>query len=78
MSARRCAVTAVLGGMSPATFLRDYWQKRPLLIRQAVPGFGGILDRDAFLLTPDGVAFCARRRGAIREVPVGEAALRVR
>lgn len=26
-------------GMAPAVFLRDYWQKRPLLIRQAFPGF---------------------------------------
>ncbi|UXI70401.1 cupin domain-containing protein [Tahibacter amnicola] len=26
-------------GMSPAAFLRDYWQKRPLLIRQAFAGF---------------------------------------
>ncbi|HEX7815497.1 cupin domain-containing protein [Dyella sp.] len=26
-------------GMSPAQFLRDYWQKRPLLIRHAFPGF---------------------------------------
>jgi 50S ribosomal protein L16 3-hydroxylase len=26
-------------GMSPAQFLRDYWQKRPLLIRNAFPGF---------------------------------------
>lgn len=26
-------------GMSPAQFLRDYWQKRPLLIRQAFPDF---------------------------------------
>ena len=26
-------------GMSPADFLRDYWQKRPLLIRNAFPGF---------------------------------------
>jgi 50S ribosomal protein L16 3-hydroxylase len=26
-------------GMSPAAFLRDYWQKRPLLIRNAFPGF---------------------------------------
>jgi len=25
-------------GMDPATFLRDYWQKRPLLIRNAFPG----------------------------------------
>ncbi len=26
-------------GMNPATFLRDYWQKRPLLIRAAFPDF---------------------------------------
>jgi 50S ribosomal protein L16 3-hydroxylase len=26
-------------GMAPAQFLRDYWQKRPLLIRNAFPGF---------------------------------------
>ena len=26
-------------GMSPAHFLRDYWQKRPLLIRNAFPDF---------------------------------------
>jgi len=32
-------VPTPLGGMPPATFLRDYWQKRPLLIRQAIPGF---------------------------------------
>ena len=26
-------------GMTPAIFLRDYWQKRPLLIRNAFPDF---------------------------------------
>ena len=26
-------------GMSPARFLREYWQKRPLLVRGAFPGF---------------------------------------
>jgi 50S ribosomal protein L16 3-hydroxylase len=26
-------------GMPPAVFLRDYWQKRPLLVRNAFPGF---------------------------------------
>jgi 50S ribosomal protein L16 3-hydroxylase len=26
-------------GMAPQAFLRDYWQKRPLLIRNAFPGF---------------------------------------
>lgn len=32
----------MLGGQTPASFLRNYWQKRPLLIRQAVPGFRGL------------------------------------
>lgn len=39
----------LLGGMDPEVFLREYWQKKPLLIRQAVPNFQGIMDRDAFL-----------------------------
>ena len=26
-------------GMDPALFLRDYWHKRPLLVRNAFPGF---------------------------------------
>jgi 50S ribosomal protein L16 3-hydroxylase len=33
-------------GMSPARFLRDYWQKRPLLIRQAFPDFQPPLQPD--------------------------------
>ena len=37
----------LLGGLSPAQFLRDYWHKRPLLIRNAVPGFSGLLSPDA-------------------------------
>jgi 50S ribosomal protein L16 3-hydroxylase len=40
---------SLLGGLTPQTFLRDHWQKRPLLVRQAFPGFAGIIDRDAFL-----------------------------
>ena len=35
---------ALLGGLTVNEFLRDYWQKKPLLIRQAVPGFKGLLD----------------------------------
>jgi 50S ribosomal protein L16 3-hydroxylase len=31
---------ALLGGLSPAAFMRDYWQKRPLLIRAAFPLVG--------------------------------------
>ena len=32
-----------LGGLSRAHFLREYWQKKPLLIRKAFPGFTGLL-----------------------------------
>jgi 50S ribosomal protein L16 3-hydroxylase len=42
-------MTSILGDLSPAAFLRRYWQRRPLLIRQALPGFAGLLDRDALL-----------------------------
>lgn len=34
----------LLGGLSVARFLKEYWQKKPLLIRQAIPGFKGLLD----------------------------------
>ena len=44
-------------GMSPAAFLRDYWQKRPLLIRNAFPGFESPLQPEdlAGLACEDGV-----------------------
>lgn len=29
----------MLGGLTPSEFLRDYWQKKPLVIRRAFPGF---------------------------------------
>lgn len=28
----------MLGGLTASEFLRDYWQKKPLVIRQAFPG----------------------------------------
>ncbi len=37
----------LLGGLSPAQFLRDYWHKKPLLIRQAFPGFTPPLSPEA-------------------------------
>lgn len=37
----------LLGGLAPRTFLRDYWQKKPLLIRGAIPDFNGLLSHDA-------------------------------
>ncbi|HLP80411.1 MAG TPA: cupin domain-containing protein, partial [Nitrosomonas sp.] len=32
-----------LGEITPKDFLRTYWQKKPLLIRQAFAGFNGLL-----------------------------------
>jgi 50S ribosomal protein L16 3-hydroxylase len=36
----------LLGNITPAQFLRDYWHKKPLLIRQAIPGFKPLLKFD--------------------------------
>jgi len=36
----------MLGGLTPRDFLRSYWQKRPLFVRGAIPGFSGIIDRN--------------------------------
>lgn len=36
---------ALLGGLSPQQFMRRHWQKKPLLIRQAVPGARAPLTR---------------------------------
>ena len=37
----------LLGGLSPAQFMKRHWQKKPLLIRQAVPNLQPLLDRSA-------------------------------
>ncbi len=39
------AIRELLGGLSAAAFLRKHWQKKPLLVRQAVRGFRGLLSR---------------------------------
>ena len=39
------APSTLLGGLSPAQFMRRYWQKKPLLVRAAVPGFQPLLSR---------------------------------
>lgn len=36
----------LLGGLTPSQFLREYWHKKPLLIRQAIPDFQPLLSRD--------------------------------
>ncbi|MEK8031367.1 cupin domain-containing protein [Ideonella sp. DXS29W] len=35
----------LLGGLSPAQFMRRFWQKKPCLIRQAIPGVAAPLAR---------------------------------
>jgi 50S ribosomal protein L16 3-hydroxylase len=35
----------LLGGLTPAQFMKRYWHKKPLLVRQAMPDFKPCLDR---------------------------------
>ncbi len=39
--------SALLGDLTPKKFMSEYWHKKPCLIRQAIPGFGPLLSRDA-------------------------------
>lgn len=39
----------LLGGLTPEEFIRDYWQKKPLLVRGAAPGFGKELTKTDML-----------------------------
>lgn len=39
-------IKTLLGGLSPERFLAEYWQKKPLLVRQAIPGFQGLLGKN--------------------------------
>jgi 50S ribosomal protein L16 3-hydroxylase len=36
----------LLGGLTPSQFLAEYWQKKPLLIKKAIPDFTGLLSPD--------------------------------
>ena len=47
--------TTLLGEITPRQFLREYWQKKPLLVRQAIAGFQGLLAKpDLLRLATDG------------------------
>ena len=35
----------LLGGLTPKAFMHRHWHKKPLVIRQAIPGFKPLLDR---------------------------------
>ena len=39
------APLTLLGGLSPASFMQTHWQRKPLLVRQAIPGFSALLSR---------------------------------
>jgi 50S ribosomal protein L16 3-hydroxylase len=45
--------TPLLGGLTPNQFMRRYWQKKPLLIRQAMPGVTPPLSRDELFALAD-------------------------
>lgn len=36
----------LLGGLTPTEFLAEFWQKKPLLIKNAIPNFMGLLSPD--------------------------------
>lgn len=59
-------VDRLFGTISARSFLRDYWQKRPLLVRAAIPAFADPLDwREVLALAgnPDAQSRLVRRRG---------------
>ena len=45
---------ALLAGLSPAQFMRRHWEKKPLLVRQALPGFQPLLSRAALFKLASG------------------------
>ncbi|HEX6690828.1 MAG TPA: cupin domain-containing protein [Burkholderiales bacterium] len=64
----------LLGGLSARTFLRRHWQKRPLLVRGALPGAGAMLDKRALLalaVRDDAESRIVKRRGARWETAHG-------
>ena len=39
--------SALLGGLAPSQFMQRHWQKKPLLVRSAIPGFSPLVPRAA-------------------------------
>ncbi len=71
----------LLGGLTAAQFMRRHWQKKPLLIRQAIPGFAPPISRAALfdLAGQDDVeSRLIRKKGAawqLRHGPLARRAL---
>jgi len=58
---------ALLGGLTAQQFLRRHWQRKPLLVRGALPGFRGVASAArlaALAARPDVEARLVRRRSA--------------
>lgn len=72
---------SLLGALTPQQFLRRHWQKKPLVVRRALPGFPGVIGRRglfALAARPDAEARLVERRGArwrVREGPIPPARL---
>ncbi len=83
MTARRASGFIGLAGMTPEAFLRDYWQRRPLLVRQAWPGFQPGLAAEelaGLALEPDAEARLVQREPdgwTLRHGPFTEADFRL-
>lgn len=63
------SASSLLGGRSPAEFLSRHWQKRPALIRGALPGFIDLVARDVLVqlaCEPDVESRLVRVRGGRR------------
>jgi 50S ribosomal protein L16 3-hydroxylase len=45
--------STLLGKLTPAQFMRRYWQKKPLLIRQAIPGIEAPVSREELFRLAD-------------------------
>jgi 50S ribosomal protein L16 3-hydroxylase len=45
--------STLLGKLTPAQFMRRYWQKKPLLIRQAIPGIEAPVSREELFQLAD-------------------------
>lgn len=67
-------ITPLLGGMSPETFMRRYWQKKPLLIRQAMPGVRSPIERSKLFALAGQEE--VESRLIVREHAIGSAAVK--
>ena len=64
----------LLGGLTAREFLRRYWQKRPLFVRNALPDLSGIVDQRrliALAARDDVESRIVERRGGQRETAHG-------